>query len=181
MAKTELEKVQAEAIKLGVIFKEDDSVETISDLITKKKEEMGAAKKKRPKTILKDVNGEEVDEKDYFWPAKNKDTGEVTYAPDYFQKYNGDPVTREDMLAVFNKIFSPSEGFLFYKDRNSELYLVIVPLKYAASVGEENNSIGHDFQKHAISFLNEGSVNLDTLRRKLIQIRNHKSIKIREE
>jgi len=178
MAKTELEKVQAEAVKLGVVFKEDDTAEFISELITKKKEELAAAKKKKPKTILKDVNGDEVDEKNYFWPAIDKETKEVTYAPDYFQKYNGDPVMREDMLAVFNKIFDPKDGFLFYKDRNSELYLIIVPLKFAASVGEENNSIGHDFQKHAISFLNEGSVNIDTLRRKLLQIKNHKSIKL---
>ncbi len=175
MAKTELEKVQAEATKLGVVFKEDDTIEFVSELITKKKEEI-AAKKKKLKIILKDTSGNDVDEKDYFWPGKNKD-GDVIYAPEYFQKYNGDPVTREDMLDVFNKIFNPKDGFLFYKDRNSELYLIIVPLKFAASVGEENNSIGCDFQKHAISFLNEGSVNLDTLKRKLNQIKNHKSIK----
>lgn len=147
--------------------------------VLEKKEdgEVTPAKVKKSKVVLMDVNGDEVAEKDYFWPAIDKDTKEVTYAPDYFQKQNGDPVNREDMLAVFNKIFDPKDGFLFYKDRNSELYLVIVPLKFSNSVGLENNSIGHDFQKHAISFLNEGSVNLDTLKRKLTQIKAHKSIK----
>ncbi len=153
--------------------------------VIEKKVEVPEAKPKKPAVVLKDVEGNEVDEKNYFWPFKAKDkdgkeTGEVTYAPDYFSKYNGDPVTREDMLSVFNKVFSPKDQFLFYKDRNSEIYLVIVPLKFAASVGEEANSIGHDFQKHAISFLNEGSVNLDTLRRKLTQIKNHKSIKFED-
>lgn len=181
MAKTELEKVQEKATALGIVFKEDDTVEVISELIEKKKEE-NKPKKKTSSVVLKDVNGKDVDEKDYFWPLKVKDkdgkeTGEVIYAPDSFHKYNGDPVTREDLLAVFNRIFDPKDGFLFYKDRNSELYLVIVPLKLAASVGEENNSIGCDFQRHAVSFLYEGSVNIETLKRKLTQIRNHKSIK----
>lgn len=140
-------------------------------------------KVKKVGAILRDTLGKEVDEKDYFWPARERDkdgkeTGKIThYAPSYFHKQNGDPVVREDLLEVFNKIFNPKDGFLFYKDRYSEVYLVIVPLKHAGTVGEEFNSIGSDFQKHAISFINEGSVNLETLKRKLTLIRNHKTIK----
>lgn len=182
MAKTEaekaLDKAQKEATKLGIVFEPGSTVEFINELIEKKKAEVPP--KKKSSIILKDVNGNDVDEKNYFWPAKDKDTGEITYAPDYFQKQNGFPVDREDMLTVFNKIFDPKDGFLFYKDRNSELYLVIVPLKYAASIGEENNSIGHDFQKHAISFITEGSVNFDTLKRKLELIRKHRTIKFND-
>lgn len=172
MAKTELEKVKDKATKLGIVFKEEDTLESISELIEK-------SKSKKPKVILKDVNGDDVDEKDYFFPGKDKE-GNTIYAPEYFQKYNGLPVTREDMLTVFNKVFNPKDGFLFYKDMNSELYLVIVPIKHATTVGQDQNSIGCDFQKHAISFLNDGSVNLDTLRTKLERIKKSGTLKFED-
>ena len=59
---------------------------------------------------------------------------------------------------------------MFYKQADKEVYLVIIPIKNATTIGDFNNSFEGDFQKHAISFLNEGSVNLDTLRQKLEKI-----------
>jgi hypothetical protein len=73
-------------------------------------------------------------------------------------------------LDVFNKVFRPTDNILFYKQVYKEVYLVIVPIKYSVSVGDFNDSMDGDFQKHAISFLTEGSVNLETLRQKLERI-----------
>jgi len=61
---------------------------------------------------------------------------------------------------------------LFYRQLDKEVYIIIIPLKYSMEVGEKQDSLDGDFQKHAISFLNEGSVNLDTLRLKLEKILN---------
>ena len=113
------------------------------------------------KITLKNSKGKEVPEEDYFFGGK---------APTSFEGTCGNPVDREDLLDVFNKIFKPEDNILFYKQKDKEVYLIIVPLKYSAVVGESNNSIEGDFQKHAISFLNEGSVNLDTLKLKLKRI-----------
>ena len=82
----------------------------------------------------------------------------------------GKPVDREDLLEVFNKIFRPEDNVLFYKSIDKEVYLIIVPIKYSTTIGEFNNSSEGDFQKHAISFLTEGSVNIDTLKMKLRRI-----------
>jgi len=118
-----------------------------------------------------DPEGNEVDEKDYFFKGE---------APSYFKEISGQPVDREDMIKVFRKVFKAKHGFLFYKDRTKEVYLVIIPIRHATEVGELNDSIKGDFQKHAISFLNEGSVNLDTLQKKLESISNSGTIKIAE-
>ena len=117
--------------------------------------------KKVKKTILKNTSGKEVPEADYFFGGK---------APSSFDKYCGKPVDREDLVAVFNKVFKPEDNFLFYKEVDKEVYLIIVPIKYSTTVGVEQNSLDGDFQKHAISFINEGSVNLDTLKQKLSRI-----------
>jgi hypothetical protein len=45
-----------------------------------------------------------------------------------------------------------------------------VPLKYSSIIGIDHDSLDGEFQTHAISFLNEGSVNLDTLRMKLEKV-----------
>jgi hypothetical protein len=113
------------------------------------------------KTILKNTSGKEVPEADYFFGGK---------APNSFEKYCGKPVEREDLLTVFNKVFKPEDNFLFYKEVDKEVYLIIPPLKYSTTVGVEQNSLEGDFQKHAISFIGEGSVNLDTLKMKLNRI-----------
>lgn len=109
--------------------------------------------------ILKNTAGEEVPMEEYFYNGKN---------PIGFGEFV--PVEREDLIEIFDKIFDPKYGFLFYKSITSEVYLVIIPLKYATAVGKENESIDGDFQKHSLSFLSEGSVNADTLRMKLSRI-----------
>lgn len=111
--------------------------------------------------VLKNTSGKEVSAEEYFYKG---------VFPSGFVGTCGNPVEREDLLDVFNKVFRPSDNILFYKQADKEVYLIIVPLKYSDSVGERHDSMDGDFQKHAISFLNEGSVNLDTLRQKLERI-----------
>lgn len=118
---------------------------------------------KKPEVILKNSQGEEVPIADYFYGGVLSSGFNITC---------GNPVDREDLLDVFNKVFNPKDNILFYKQADKEVYIIIVPIKYSDSVGEFNNSLEGDFQKHAISFLNEGSVNLDTLRQKLEKIKN---------
>lgn len=125
----------------------------------------------KPKINLKNVAGENVLEKDYFYSPEGK--GEALAG---FHKAVGQPVDREDLLKIFNKIFKPEHNFLFYKCSDREMYIVIVPLKYAAAVGETNNSISGEFQKHVMSFLGEGSVNLTTMELKLKKIASTISI-----
>jgi len=120
-----------------------------------------APEKPVKKIILKNTRGEEVEEVDYFFGGK---------APSSFEGSCGTAVDREDLLEVFNKVFKPEDNILFYKTRDKEVYIIIVPIKYSSTVGEHNNSMEGDFQKHAISFLTEGSVNIDTLKLKLKRI-----------
>jgi len=129
----------------------------------KKEEVVKVAKKEKviKKTILKNTQLKEVPEADYFFGG---------YAPIGFEGTCGLAVEREDLRMVFDKIFKPSDNFLFYKQKDKEVYLVIIPIKNSTIIGDYNNSLPGDFQKHAISFLNEGSVNLDTLKMKLGRI-----------
>ncbi len=133
------------------------------------------AKKKKNKIVLKNTLGEEVSGSDYFY---SKVKGEDT-APTFFTESYGYPVDREELLTVFNKVFNPKHGMLFYKARDKEVYVVIVPLKHSSTVGSSHDSIDGEFQKHAISFITEGSVNLDTLRSKLNRVSS--TIKISTE
>src|SRR5690606_14570897 len=94
----------------------------------------------------------------------------------FFNKICGMPVDREELIEVFNQFFPKKKGFLFYKQRNAEVYLVIVPLKYATTISKANESRPGDFQRHAMSFINEGSVNIDSLKIKLGRIAKHTSI-----
>lgn len=130
---------------------------------------------KKAKIILKDVDGEDVDQKDYFF--HNEKTGETDTAPVYFNKVCGYPVDREDLIEVFNSVFPKNKGFLFNKLRDKELYLIIVPIKYATTISKNNESLPGDFQKHALSFIGEGSVNIDSLKLKLAKVANHPSIR----
>lgn len=136
----------------------------------KKEEE----RKKKVKIVLRNTLGEEVPQTDYFFSSTGKDT-----APAYFPDVCGLPVDREELVAVFNKIFKPKDGILFYKAKDKEVYIIIVPLKHSSTVGLSHNSIDGEFQKHAISFITEGSVNLDTLRNKLTRVAS--TIKISTE
>ena len=120
---------------------------------------------KKNNVVLKNTAGEEVDQKNYFYSKKGEDT-----APQFFIDKKAIPVDREDMIAVFNKIFKPKFGLLFYKEREKEVYLIIVPLKYSSIIGVDHDSLDGEFQAHAISFLSEGSVNIDTLRMKLTKV-----------
>jgi len=116
---------------------------------------------KSEKVDLMNTSGKKVKAEDYFFDG--------VILPS-FEKTCGKPVDREDLLEVFNKVFKPADNILFYRQADKEVYIIIVPIKYSTSIGDENNSIKGDFQKHAISFLNEGSVNLDSLRAKLEKI-----------
>lgn len=118
-------------------------------------------KDKKSTIVLKNTAGKDVKEEDYFFGGK---------ALPHFNKVVGMPVDREDLIEIFDKIFNPSLNFLFYKTLNKEVYIVIIPIKYSSIIGEFNNSIEGDFQKHAISFIGEGSVNPDTLKLKLRKI-----------
>jgi len=177
---------QKKANKLKITWTEDMSDEKIADLIAleeakieqekeeqkiqKENEKKLAEEKKKNQLILKNIDGEDVDEKDYFFGGKDKD-GKMTYAPSYFNRVCGLPVDREDMLDVFRKVFGAAASeFLFYKSANKEVYIIIVPLSRATVVGESEDSLPGDFQKHAISFIADGSVNLDTLKLKLRKV-----------
>jgi len=113
------------------------------------------------KIILKNTAGEVMKEEDYFFGGK---------AHSSFHGSCGMPVEREDLIAVFNKIFNPKDNILFYKAVDKEVYIVIIPLKLSSTVSDSNESLLGDFQKHALSFINEGSVNVETLKMKLKRI-----------
>lgn len=183
MANTKLDKLKKEATKMGIPFEEDIKEEALADIVAEKKaaemeenriksEEALKAQevKKNSITILKNVFGEDMDPDDYFFKAKDKDGKIVSGIPSSFNKVCGLPVDREDMIIIFNRIFKPSRNFLFYKTRDREVYIIIVPLKYASTVGGSNESLAGDFQKHAISFIGEGSVNMESLRMKLERV-----------
>ncbi len=142
--------------------------------IKKADEKRAATEAKKTKIVLQNTFGEEVDQADYFFPDTEKGITET--APTYFNKVCGYPVDREDLLEVFNEIFSSKKGFLFYRSRDKELYHILVPLKYATTISRSNESRPGDIQKHALSFLNEGSVNVDSLKLKLKRVAAHNSI-----
>jgi len=120
------------------------------------------AKAEEKTVVLFNTSGKEVKAEDYFFDG--------VVLPS-FEKTCGKPVEREDLLEVFNKVFKPEDNILFYRQLDKEVYIIIVPIKYSEQVGEENNSITGDFQKHALSFLSEGQVNLKSLREKLERIK----------
>ena len=113
------------------------------------------------KSILRNVLGKEVREADYFYKG---------VVPPGFKETCGEPVYREDLVSVFHRVFKPRHNILFYKQIDKEVYIVIIPIKNSVSIGDFNDSVDGDFQKHAISFLNEGSVNVDSLKQKLERI-----------
>lgn len=121
----------------------------------------------KKKIILKNTKGEDMDQKDYFYSKK----GEETAHPNFNTKNQcGMPVDREDLIEVFDKVFKPSDNFLFYKVQDKELYVVIVPLKYTKIIGEFNDSAEGSFEAHAMSFISEGSTNIENMKAKLIKV-----------
>lgn len=157
--------------------------------IRKQQEEKSVEFANKNKIILKDPDGADVDQEDYFFPrtepeivydAFGKELSRIApsteTAPVYFNKVNGMPVDREELNEVFLRHFPRAKGFLFYKKRDSEVYLIIVPLKYAKTISRANESRPGDFQRHALSFISEGSVNVDSLDQKLKRVAAHSSI-----
>ena len=135
--------------------------EVKSETKTKVEEKPKVTKNPGKKIVLKNILGKEVPTVDYFYKG---------VIPSGFEGTCGNPVDREDLIEVFHKVFNPKDNILFYKQADKEVYIVIIPIKYATTIGDFNDSFEGDFQKHAISFLNEGSVNPDTLRQKLERI-----------
>jgi hypothetical protein len=188
------------AKKLKIEFKDDVTEDELDTLISeeeekieserqqneikKEEEKQAALEAKKRQIVLKDTDGEEVEQKDYFYPrVKDEKTNDgkilaatTETAPVYFNKVCGLPVEREDLLEVFNNIFPKKKKFLFYKSQDKEVYLIIIPLKYAVTIGKYNESTPGGFQRHALSFVNEGSVNLESLKMKLTKVANHPSI-----
>lgn len=195
------------AIGLGITFKEgykpteeqlDEMIEAklkIADQekAEKKIQDAAAAKAaefaKKNDLVLRDIDGADVDQEDYFFPrtedeitfdqrgnevSRLKPTTET--APIYFNKNNGYPVDREELIEVFIRHFPRAKGFLFYKKRDSEVYIIIVPLKYAKTLSKANESRPGDLQRHALSFISEGSVNVDSLDLKLKMIAKNNTI-----
>lgn len=189
------------AKKLGIKFAEgydpkeaelDKMIEAKMEIVGQEKEEARIKRKqekaaeedaRKNTVILQDVDGDDVDQADYFFPRLEKekvgektvDVGDQT-APVYFNKICGMPVDRDELIEIFLQFFPRSKGFLFYKTRDKEVYLVIVPLKYATTISRANESRPGDFQRHALSFVSEGSVNVDSLKLKLARIAKHSSI-----
>lgn len=185
-----LKEKQGKARKLKVVFTDETKEEELDTLISEaeasialekeqekiRKENEKKAKEadKKSSIILRNTSLEDVDQKDYFfW---NEETKEVNTAPSYFNKVSGMPVDYEELVNVFDNIFPKNKGFLFYKAQGKELYFVIIPLKYATTVGKQNNSIPGDHQRHAMSFIGEGSVSIESLKQKLTKVANHPSI-----
>lgn len=156
--------------------------------IRKAQEKKAEEEARKNQIILRDVDGDDVDQADYFWPRLVKEVvGEKTpyertlepttqTAPAGFNKWCGMPVDREELIEVFLQYFPRNKGFLFYKARDREVYLIIVPLKYAKTISAANESRPGDCQRHALSFIQEGSVNLDSLKLKLERVAKHSTI-----
>ena len=122
--------------------------------------------KKEKELKIYDTSGNEMDPVDYFFTPE----GEETIVPPYFTQMCGDPVDREDLVKEFDKVFDGEHKFLFYKVRNKEIYVIIVPLKLSI-INHEEDALSGEFQKHAISFIYEGGVNMDSFKRKIKQVR----------
>jgi len=152
--------------------KTDDGFEpTPAEIAAAKKLDEEAKKaaleeKKKPAFTLKNPAGKDVKSADYFYS-----TTPAGYVPlANMKNVIGSPVEREDLVGIFNDIFDPKYGFLFYKKYDTEVYLVIIPLKNSTTVGRTHESVDGDFQKHAISVIAEGSVNIDSFKAKLKRI-----------
>lgn len=190
---------KTKAKRLGIEFSEDVKEEQLDTLIEEAEAKKAAEKEEerirkeeekkareaenKKKIILKDVDGDDVNQNEYFYPRLQDETiNGKTYkktdqtAPEWFNRTCGMPVEREELIDAFVKHFPKKKGFLFYKQRDSEVYIVIVPLKYATTVGASNESQPGDYQRHAISFISEGSVNIDSLKMKLERIAKHSTI-----
>lgn len=126
--------------------------------------------KKLKPFVFKDNEGNTADPSDYFFPFIGEDGSNETVCPPYFNDMCGSPVDREDLLEIFWSIFDKKDGYLLYKMVDREVYVVIVPI-HLSVVNVEEGAMPGDFQKHAMSFILEGSVNPTLFKSKLKQIR----------
>lgn len=189
--------LEAKAKKLDVVFTsettDDELTQLISDMeakiaaeeaekkILEESKKKALADAKKTQIVLKDTLGNDVDPKDYFFwnpteELKKHYKDDLKEYPPFFNKTCGYPVDREELIEVFHRVFKPGKGFLFYRLRDREVYLVIVPLKNAMSISSFNESSHWDFQRHAISFITEGSANADVLLQRLKKVAGHSSI-----
>ena len=130
-------------------------------------QKVASTKVEEPKIIkeeipIMNVFGRKMEVNKYFYKG---------IVPSGFKGTCGNPVDRDDLIDIFHKVFDPKDNILFYRQSDKEVYIVIIPIKLSNLIGESNDSIEGDFQKHAISFLSEGSVNIDTMRQKLDRIK----------
>jgi hypothetical protein len=147
--------------------KQEDSFEpTPAEVAAAKKAAIDAGKEKKGYT-LKDTSGKPVDSGDYFFSTTDK---KYPLDKDIIKNYIGEPVTREDLIAIFNEVFKPELGVLFYKKIDTEVYIVIIPIKYSSTVSRFHESGDGAVQIHSISQIAEGSVNIDAFRAKLKRI-----------
>lgn len=157
---------EGDGLQLDVKKEKDVKTEKSKETEVVKKPVAKIVTNPKKKILLKNVLGEDVLEEDYFYSQE----GVKGKAPVSFNDVCGNPVEREDLLEVFNSVFDINDNILFYKTMDKEVYIIIIPLAYSTTVGRTHESIDGDFQKHAISFISEGSVNADTLRLKLKRI-----------
>jgi len=148
------------------IKKEESFEPTPAEIAAEKKAAIEAGKEKKGYT-LKDTAGKAVDSGDYFFSTTDK---KYPLDKDIIKNYIGEPVTREDLISVFNDVFKPEWGVLFYKKIDTEVYIVIIPIKYSSIVGRLHESGDGATQLHSISQIAEGSVNIDSFRAKLKRI-----------
>lgn len=153
--KVELEKELAEANKPAPTA--PAPVEQVSTTMVEKAD-LTKAVTAVVKPVLKNTRGQDVPVEDYFFAKE----GEQAMAPSFFNKAVGFPVgpDREDLIAMFDKVFKPEDNFVLLKDAYKEVYGILVPLKYS-DIGSKEDSILGDYQVHAISFIPDGSVNPD--------------------
>ena len=146
----------------------EEVVETAPQVVEVQKHDLSFEKVTVEPQILKNTRGENVEVKDYFYAKP----GETAIAPNFFNKSCGlpvNPMERPELIEIFDKVFNPQDNFLFLKSKNSEVYSVLVPLKYTEIGGQEDSILG-DYQLHAISFIPDGSVNFDKLKAELKKI-----------
>jgi len=151
--------------KEGVTTAKPEDVRAVEEIKRVEKEaetkRLEDAEKAKNEVKLYNLFGKEVPIEKYFFKGT---------VPAGFIGTCGKPVDREDLIELFHKVFKPKDNILFYRQLDKEVYIVIIPIKYSTEIGDFNDSLDGDFQKHAISFLSEGSVNLDTMRQKLERI-----------
>jgi hypothetical protein len=91
--------------------KKDAPIEIKKPVTPKKVKEVASV-------ILRNTQGKEVKPEDYFYAEE----GAEAKAPSGFIGSCGLPVDREDLIEIFNKVFKPEDGVLFYKARDKEVY-----------------------------------------------------------